>query len=57
MGDGKLPKLIDIPAFTQYIAQGWDSPPAPPTWSRARRRPPPPTGPGSPGRCPAGPSW
>ncbi|GAA2886768.1 hypothetical protein GCM10020220_091230 [Nonomuraea rubra] len=26
MGDGKLPKLVDIPAFTQYIAQGWDSP-------------------------------
>ncbi|NJP97521.1 aminopeptidase P family protein [Nonomuraea sp. FMUSA5-5] len=30
MGDGKLPKLTEIPAFTQYIAQGWDSPACPP---------------------------
>ncbi|MFG2074859.1 aminopeptidase P family protein [Nonomuraea maritima] len=26
MSDGKLPRLADIPAFTEYIAQGWDSP-------------------------------
>ncbi|MGR6917388.1 aminopeptidase P family protein [[Actinomadura] parvosata] len=26
MGDGKLPRLTEIPAFTRYIAQGWDSP-------------------------------
>ncbi|MEO3870918.1 aminopeptidase P family protein [Nonomuraea sp. B12E4] len=26
MSDGKLPKLSEIPAFTEYIAQGWDSP-------------------------------
>ncbi|WP_043627865.1 aminopeptidase P family protein [Nonomuraea candida] len=26
MSDGKLPKLTEIPAFTEYIAQGWDSP-------------------------------
>jgi Xaa-Pro aminopeptidase len=24
--DGRLPKLTEIPAFTEYIAQGWDSP-------------------------------
>ncbi|MBF8188188.1 aminopeptidase P family protein [Nonomuraea sp. K274] len=26
MSDGRLPKLSEIPAFTEYIAQGWDSP-------------------------------
>ncbi|MEV0384647.1 aminopeptidase P family protein [Nonomuraea sp. NPDC050643] len=26
MSDGKLPKLAEIPAFAEYIAQGWDSP-------------------------------
>ncbi|MGN9840280.1 aminopeptidase P family protein [Nonomuraea sp. H19] len=26
MSDGKLPKLSEIPAFTEYIAQGWDTP-------------------------------
>ncbi|MFC4010480.1 aminopeptidase P N-terminal domain-containing protein [Nonomuraea purpurea] len=26
MGDGTLPKLTEIPAFTEFIAQGWDSP-------------------------------
>ncbi|MFC5828617.1 aminopeptidase P family protein [Nonomuraea insulae] len=26
MSDGKLPRLSEIPAFTEYIAQGWDSP-------------------------------
>lgn len=26
MSDGTLPRLSEIPAFTEYIAQGWDSP-------------------------------
>ncbi|TDE58433.1 aminopeptidase P family protein [Nonomuraea mesophila] len=26
MTDGRLPKLTEIPAFTAYIAEGWDSP-------------------------------
>lgn len=26
MSDGKLPKLSEIPAFTEYMAQGWDVP-------------------------------
>ncbi|MFG1703195.1 aminopeptidase P family protein [Nonomuraea sp. M3C6] len=26
MSDGKPPKLTEIPAFVEYIAQGWDSP-------------------------------
>ncbi|MET8868666.1 aminopeptidase P family protein [Nonomuraea sp. NPDC004580] len=26
MSDGRLPRLAEIPAFTDYIAQGWDSP-------------------------------
>ncbi|MGW0803910.1 aminopeptidase P N-terminal domain-containing protein [Nonomuraea sp. NPDC002799] len=26
MSDGRLPKLAEIPAFNDYIAQGWDSP-------------------------------
>ncbi|RVX42029.1 Xaa-Pro aminopeptidase [Nonomuraea polychroma] len=26
MSDGRLPKLSEIPAFTEYISQGWDSP-------------------------------
>ncbi|MFB4279966.1 MULTISPECIES: aminopeptidase P family protein [unclassified Nonomuraea] len=26
MSDGRLPRLSEIPAFAEYIAQGWDSP-------------------------------
>ncbi|TMR20790.1 aminopeptidase P family protein [Nonomuraea turkmeniaca] len=26
MSDGRLPKLSEIPAFTEYITQGWDAP-------------------------------
>ncbi|SEH01885.1 Xaa-Pro aminopeptidase [Nonomuraea solani] len=26
MSDGRLPRLAEIPAFNDYIAQGWDSP-------------------------------
>ncbi|MCF6473079.1 aminopeptidase P family protein [Nonomuraea sp. MG754425] len=26
MSDGKPPRLTEVPAFTEYIAQGWDSP-------------------------------
>ncbi|MEU4575521.1 aminopeptidase P family protein [Nonomuraea sp. ATR24] len=26
MGDGKLPRLSEIPAFTEHMAKGWDSP-------------------------------